>query len=191
MRWTKRCAISAGPYAAESSHRPSPHPPMPPLLKFLEEYPGLFVEEVIGRLDPADRAVLAQVAHPLLAAVEAAAAAAEGGSGLPRAGKSAGVPLKLAAFVGSEKRLAWAKSNGCPWTERTCAVIAAVGQCRLIVSEPKLKARLVSAQTYIVMNRFQALLSISTCAATPWAGIWRCWSGRGKTAARGMSSRLL
>jgi len=34
---------------------------------------------------------------------------------LPCAGKSRGVPLKLVEFVGSVARLAWAKSNGCPW----------------------------------------------------------------------------
>jgi hypothetical protein len=50
------------PYAAETPE-PSPlHPPLPPLLEFLEEYPGLFAAEVLPRLDPSDRAVLAQVA---------------------------------------------------------------------------------------------------------------------------------
>jgi hypothetical protein len=27
-------------------------PPLPPLLKFLNEYPDLFKEEILGRLDP-------------------------------------------------------------------------------------------------------------------------------------------
>jgi len=93
--------------------------PSPPLLAFLEEYPGMFQAEVLPRLDPADRAVLAQVASPLLAAV-VAAAAAPGASALSRAGKSAGVPLKLVDFVGSTERLAWARENGCPSGARTC-----------------------------------------------------------------------
>jgi len=38
---------------------------------------------------------------------------------LPRAGLKWGVPLRLEAFVGSAERLAWAKTNGCPWNERT------------------------------------------------------------------------
>jgi len=100
--------------------------PKPPLLVFLEEYPGLFAAEVLPRLDCGDRAVLAQVAHPFLAAVAAAAAAAD--SSLPRAGKSEGVPLKLVEFLGTAERLAWAKSNGCPWTEKTCAIAALGGQ---------------------------------------------------------------
>jgi hypothetical protein len=45
--------------------------------------------------------LLAQVASLLLSAVVAAAAEVE--SDLPRAGKSAGVPLYVVDFVGSEK----------------------------------------------------------------------------------------
>jgi hypothetical protein len=98
--------------------------PLPPLLVFLEEYPALFAAEVLPRLGCGDFAVLAQVAHPLLAAVVAAAAV---DSGLQRAGKIAGVPLLLVEFLGSAERLAWAKSNGCPWTEETCAIAALGG----------------------------------------------------------------
>ena len=47
------------------------------------------------------------------------------------------------------------------------------GRCRLNVSKPELKARLVSTlETCNVMNRFQTLLSITTCAATPWRWRW-------------------
>ena len=95
------------------------------MLEFLEEYPGLFAAEVLQRLDPGDRAVLARVASPLLAAVAAAAAEAD-------SGKGAGVPLRLVEFLGSEKRLAWAKSNGCPWTEATCACIAQAGNLEML-----------------------------------------------------------
>jgi hypothetical protein len=65
------------------------------------------MELVLAQLDPTDCAVLARVAKPFLALVLA--------NNLPRAGKSAGVPLRLRDFVGSVERLAWAKDNGCPW----------------------------------------------------------------------------
>jgi len=69
--------------------------------------------------------MLAQVGKPWLAVVVA--------NNLPRAGKRAGAPpLKLVDFVGSETRLAWAKSNGCYWTERTCDVVAASGQLEVL-----------------------------------------------------------
>jgi hypothetical protein len=80
-----------------------------PLLSFLEEYPDLFT----------DVAVFAQVGPPLLAAVVA--------SGLPRAGKSVWVPLKLVEFCGSVGRLAWARVNACPWDSRMCSLVAGAG----------------------------------------------------------------
>ena len=47
-----------------------------------------------------------------------------------------------------------------------------VGRCRLTVSEPVLKAPMVSAlETLISINCIQRLLSISTCAATS-RGLW-------------------
>jgi len=51
-----------------------PPPPQPPLLALLESLPDFFVKEVLGRLDPTDRAVLAQVGWPWLAAVVRAGA---------------------------------------------------------------------------------------------------------------------
>jgi hypothetical protein len=44
-------------------------------MEFLDEYSELFEAEVLRRLDPADRAVLAQVGWPWLAAVVRAAGA--------------------------------------------------------------------------------------------------------------------
>ena len=70
----------------------------------LLESPELFAAEVLARLGPAGCAVVAQVGHPWLAAVVS--------SGLPRAGKSAGVPLKLKDFIGSVRRLAWRRRTG-------------------------------------------------------------------------------
>jgi len=63
--------------------------------------------------------LLAQVGRPWLAAVV--------DSGLPRAGKGGAAPLVLREFVGSVKRLAWAKNNGCLWVSRTFAEAAASG----------------------------------------------------------------
>jgi len=90
--------------------------PSPLLGRLPEELPDVFAVEVLQRMDPVARAVIAQVARPLLAAVVA--------SGFPRAGRSAGVPLKLKEFFGSVRRLAWAKENGCPWDAQTCELAA-------------------------------------------------------------------
>ena len=79
---------------------------------------------MLPRLNPADLAVVAQVGPPWLAAVVA--------SGLARAGKTVGVPLRITEFVGSAERLAWAKANGCPWTARTCIIIARGGRLEVL-----------------------------------------------------------
>jgi len=85
----------------------------------LESLPEVLAAEVLPRLDPADRAVLAQVGRPWLAAVVA--------SGLACAGKTAGVPLTINAVVGSAERLAWSKANGCPWVVKVCELAAQSG----------------------------------------------------------------
>ena len=113
--------------AAEITLSTEDPPPIPPLLAFLDQYPGLFAAEVLPRLGGGDRAVLAQVARPLLTVIAAAATVGGVASALPRAGKSEGVPLKLEEFLGSAERLAWAKSNGCEWTKNTCACAAKGG----------------------------------------------------------------
>jgi hypothetical protein len=104
------------------------HTPAPPddadapselLAPLLEEWRDVLVKHVLERLDPTDCALLAQVGKPWLAVVV--------GNNRPRAGKGWSVPLKLADFVGSVERLAWAKDNGCPWDKETCEVIAAGG----------------------------------------------------------------
>jgi len=93
--------------------------PSPVLGRLFDRLPDIFAAEVLPRLDPADRAVVAQVGPLWLAAVVA--------SSLPRAGKFTGMPLKLNEFVGTVPRLAWAKDNRCPWDSRTCALAAAGG----------------------------------------------------------------
>jgi len=81
------------------------------LPRLVEELSDLFVEEVLRRLDPVDRTMLAQVGRPWLAAVLA--------SRLPRLPKGVLVRLRLREFCTSAERLAWARANGCSWGD-TC-----------------------------------------------------------------------
>jgi len=87
--------------------RPPPRDDAPPLLDLLERFPDLFKREVLERLDPTDRTMLAQVGRPWLAAVLT--------SGLPGLPNWVRVWLRLSSFCTSVERLAWAKANGCPW----------------------------------------------------------------------------
>jgi len=78
------------------------------LLLRLLALPDLFEQEVLKRLEPVDRTMVAQVGRPWLAAVLA--------SGLPRLPKRPRVCLlRLREFCTSVERLAWARANGCPW----------------------------------------------------------------------------
>jgi hypothetical protein len=86
----------------------------------LEEWREVLVKHVLERLEPTDCAVLAQVGKAWLAVVLA--------NNLPRAGTEGAVKLKLVDFLGSVERLAWAKENGCPWEQHTCALIAGDGR---------------------------------------------------------------
>jgi hypothetical protein len=101
--------------------------PRSPLLgRLLDEWPGLFEAEVLPLMDPTDRAVLAQVSRAGRDAVRLPA-------NLACAGRTVGVRLKLADFVGSAGRLAWAKANGCPWQARTCDIVATGGHARALL----------------------------------------------------------
>jgi hypothetical protein len=95
------------------------------LWRLLEKLPEVFERVVLPRVSPADRAVLAQVGPPWLAVVLA--------SGLPRAGKTEGVPLKIKEFCGSVRRLAWARENGCGWDVRVCQQAAARGRLKVLI----------------------------------------------------------
>jgi len=98
-----------------------------PLLVLREDVPDLFEQEVLTRLDPTDRTMLAQVGRPWLAAVLA--------SGLPRLPRGSRLRLRLKEFCTSAERLAWAKANGCPWgnvpswfgSKNPCALAVADG----------------------------------------------------------------
>jgi len=78
-----------------------------PLLDLLQTHPDLFAAEVLQRLDPTARTMLAQEGRPWLAAVLA--------SGLPRLPPGVTVRLQLREFCTSAERLARAKANGCSW----------------------------------------------------------------------------
>jgi hypothetical protein len=91
-----------------------------PLLdRLLEDLPEVVERFVLPGLDPTALALLARVGRGWCAVVVS--------SGLPRAGITEGVPLMVAEFCGSVERLAWAKANGCPWDEETCASAARGG----------------------------------------------------------------
>ena len=91
----------------------------------------LFHTEVLERLDPMDRTMLAQVGRPWLAAVLA--------SGLPRMPAGWSVWLRLREYCTSVDRLAWAKANRCGWGEpiwtgmnNPCALAAAGGHLEVL-----------------------------------------------------------
>jgi len=92
-----------------------------PLLEGLlaGELPDVFAAKVLPQLDPTDLAMFGRVGKASRAAVVS--------SGLPRAGASGGVLLRLNEFLGSVQRLTWAGANDCPCVARVCALAAAGG----------------------------------------------------------------
>ena len=113
----QRTATAAAPTPlTRPSDMQSPSPdadadaPSELLAPLLEEWRDVFVMQLLSRLDPTDCAILAQVGKPWWHVVVK--------NKVPRAGKrrkGCGVKLILRDFVGSVQRLAWARSNGCPW----------------------------------------------------------------------------
>ena len=91
-----------------------------PLLgRLLEELPYLFAAEVLPLLDRTGLALLARACWQCGEAVLSV--------GVVIAGDSEEGPLKVKGFLGSAELLAWARNNGCPWNERTCALAAEGG----------------------------------------------------------------
>jgi len=99
-----------------------------PLLGGLHgELAEVLAAEVLPRLDPTDLAVFGRVGRASRAAVVA--------SGLPRAGASVRVPLRLKEMCGSVERLDWAWANG--WDGgpdvRVCQLAAAHGHLEVLI----------------------------------------------------------
>ena len=171
--------------------------PSPLLGGLLEKVPEMLATEVLPRVEPAGRALVARVDQASRAVVMA--------SGLPRAGTSVEVPLKMAAFIGSIELLAWANESGCLCDARTCAAIFRHGQqqvlqwarahgcpwsedlvdgnldcCALAARGGDLDLLRWSREHGCPWNRW------TVCALPPLGtGTWRCCSGRGRTDASG------
>jgi len=96
----------------------------PTLSRLAEELPDLFAREVLQRMDATTRVMLAEMSRTFRAAVAS--------SGLPRV-RHGSERLKRKEFCNSVERLAWARSRGCPWTERICALIAEGGHLKVLV----------------------------------------------------------
>ena len=83
------------------------------------------LRHVLYNLSPEDRAILSRVDHACRTCV--------GASGLLVA--SAGCrskPFIVEAFTATVERLRWARANGCPWNEQTCAEVAKGGHVEVL-----------------------------------------------------------
>jgi len=118
---------AAAAAAAAAGSAEAPPSPSSMLLDLLERHADLFALEVLARLPPADRASLAGAGLVWRAAVYPESIFP---AGLPPAttttGGGAARVFNISYFSVSIERLAWAKANGCPWTEETCMDVALV-----------------------------------------------------------------
>lgn len=127
-REAKRKTAAAAAAAAVVSALTAEPPSI--LTRLLEELSDVFVGYFLPVLDAADRTLLAQVGRQWRAAVMS--------SGLGRAGVDARdelgreIRLNVKAFVDSVQRLAWARSNGVPWSKWTAMCIAQVGNVEVL-----------------------------------------------------------
>jgi hypothetical protein len=114
--------------------------------RLLEDLPEVLERFVLPALDPTALALLARVGQGWRAAVVS--------SGLSCAGTTEGSPLRVTEFCGTVERLAWAKANGCPWEENTCAFAAQGGHLNVLMWARK---------HHILWNEW-------TCKAASWGG---------------------
>jgi len=98
---------------------------VPAPIHLLADHP-VFRDEVLSRLSPTDRAMLARVDKRCAAVVAL--------SGLPRAGSSRELPFKVRDFVGSPERLIWGEANDAPCgcDEATMLFVAGVGSVETV-----------------------------------------------------------
>ena len=94
----------------------------PLLMGLVIDARDIFTTLVLPKLDTVERMMLARVNKKLLELV-----VTEGGE---RATKKE--ILRVPRFVKSVSLLAWARENGCPWDERTCAAAAATGNLEVL-----------------------------------------------------------
>ena len=94
----------------------------PLLMGLVIDARDIFTTLVLPKLDTVERMMLARVNKKLLELV-----VTEGGE---RATKKE--ILRVPRFVKSVSLLAWARENGCPWDERTCAAAAAAGNLEVL-----------------------------------------------------------
>jgi hypothetical protein len=100
----------------------------PQLKRLLEDLRDVFDCEVLTLLNRITRALLGRVGQACRDLVMRS-------PGLPCAGRTCGVKLLLVNFVRCVGLLAWAKENGCPLNEISCAVVVGgrrVGTKRLL-----------------------------------------------------------
>ena len=106
----------------------APEPARPPLLALVEDFPDLFQKEVLERLDPLDRALLARTGSGVRTAVKR--------SGMPRVGGTADGPrVRIVPFCESIPMSIWAVANGCTWQreeDETCEKIATGGNLEVL-----------------------------------------------------------
>ena len=93
------------------------------LTQLAEKLPDLFARELLPRMDATTRAMLARASTVFRDVVASSGLHLPGGH----------LVLKLETFCNSVERLAWAKANGCSWTERTCALVAVAGQLEVLM----------------------------------------------------------
>jgi hypothetical protein len=111
-------------------------------------------------------------------AVDQASRAAVVASGLPRAGSSGGVPLKIKDFIGTVGLLDWAKENGCPWVARTCAEIAPHGHLHVLRRARELDCLwdestcAAAAEAARGLHSFAFRLNINTFCGLRWVYGW-------------------
>ena len=93
------------------------------LTRLVHEGPPEMLRHVLDKLPPEDRAMLSRADRACRASVEA--------SGLSLAGVES-KPFLGEAFTATVERLRWARANGCPWDESTCAAVAEGGHLAVL-----------------------------------------------------------
>ena len=102
----------------------APEPTRPPFLALLEDFPDLFKEEVLERLDHLDLALLGRTGSVIRTAVKT--------SGVPRIG-GGGPRVGIAYFFQPLPRFLWAVANGCPWQlANICETLAGGGHLEVL-----------------------------------------------------------